>query len=314
MSAAPTGPAAPTRRLPPPASGGIREFLGEYGWAYLFILVPLITFGIFVLYPLFWAFFLSFQNWTALNGGEWAGLRNYAMLFNNPIYLKAFKNTVQYTVFTVPVNIGVGLLLATLLYPLKPKVQHAFKFAYYLPVVAAGIVMALVWNWMLDVRDGLVNYMLINWLHVGASKLLSGSASALWTLIFKSYPGGHGGVVVLYLAAMNGIPGSLYEAAELDNTSGWRKFWRITFPLLKPTTVYLLITGVIGAMQTFGEIYVLTQGGPNFSTTTLGFMLYETAFTHYEWGFAAAQGFVLGGIILLITALQYKFLTSDVEY
>jgi multiple sugar transport system permease protein len=313
MSAAPVTPAT-SRRLRLPSPGEVREFFREYGWAYLFILVPLITFALFVLYPLFWAFFLSFQEWSALHGGEWVGLKNYAQLFHNPIYFKAFKNTVQYTVFTVPVNIGIGLFLAVLLYPLKPRWQHAFKFAYYLPVVAAGIVMALVWHWMLDVRDGLINYILTSWLHLAPSKLLSGSSSALWTLIFKTYPGGHGGVVVLYLAAMNGIPNSIYEAAELDNTSPWRRFWKITFPLLKPTTVYLLITGVIGAMQTFGEVYVLTQGGPNFSTTTLGFMLYESAFTHYEWGFAAAQGFVLGGIILLITVLQYKFLTTNVEY
>lgn len=312
MSAAPS--TATPRRFRIPTGGEVKEFLGEYGWAYVFILVPVLTLAVFVLYPLFWAFFLSFQEWSALHGGEWVGLKNYAQLFKSPIYLKAFKNTVQYTLFTVPVNIGIGLFLATLLYSLKPKVQHAFKFAYYLPVVAAGIVMALVWHWMLDVRDGLVNYMITEWLGLEASKLLSGSTSALWTLIIKTYPGGHGGVVVLYLAAMNGIPNSIYEAAELDNTSGWRRFWKITFPLLKPTTVYLLITGVIGAMQTFGEIYVLTQGGPNFATTTLGFMLYESAFTHYEWGFAAAQGFVLGAIILVITVLQYKFLTSDIEY
>lgn len=312
MSATPA--TARPGRFRMPTLGEVKEFLREYGWAYLFILVPVITLAVFVLYPLFWAFFLSFQEWSALHGGEWVGLKNYVQLFKNPIYFKAFANTVKYTVFTVPVNIGIGLLLATLLYPLKPKVQHAFKFSYYLPVVASGIVMALVWHWMLDVRDGLVNYLITTVLHLPPSKLLSGSASALWTLIIKTFPGGHGGITVLYLAAMNGIPSSIYEAAELDNTSAWRRFWRITFPLLKPTTVYLLITGVIGAMQTFGEIYVLTQGGPNHATTTLGFMLYESAFTHYEWGFAAAQGFVLGVIILIITILQYKFLTSDIEY
>jgi len=314
MSTAPVTPAAPGRRLRIPTWEEVKDFFWEYGWAYLFILVPVLLFALFVIYPLFWAFTLSFENWTVLDGGTWIGLKNYAQLFHNPVYFKALVNTFQYTVFTVPINIAIGLFLAVLIYPLAPKWQHFFKFAFYLPVVAAGIIMALVWSWMFDVRDGLLNYIFVHWLHLRPSMFLASSKTAMWSLIGKTYPTGHGGSVVLYLAAMGGIPASLYEAAELDNASGWRKFWKITFPLLKPTTVYLLITGVIGAMQTFGEIYVMTMGGPDNSTTTLGFLLYKSAFLNYEWGFAAAQGFVLGGLILIISVLQYKFFSTNVEY
>lgn len=294
----------------------IRDFLQEYGWAYFFVTVPVALFAVFMAYPVFWAFLLSFQKYSVFRS-EWVGLKNYIYLFTSPtfapIYWKALGNTLIWTVATVPTGILTSLFLAVLIVRLPARLQTVFKFSYYLPVVASGIILSLVWLWIFDPLSGLLNY-LVGLVGISPRVWLGDSRYALLALILQAVLGAHGGTIVLYCAALGGIPRSLYEAAELDGASAWTAFWRITWPLIKPTTVYLFITGIIGAFQVFGNVYVLTQGGPNFSTVTLGYLIYETAFQQYNFGSAAAQSFVLGALIITLSLLNYKYLATDVEY
>lgn len=294
----------------------IREFVQAYGWAYLFVAVPVALFAVFMAYPVFWAFLLSFQKYSVFNS-QWIGLKNYTYIFTSatfsPIYWQALKNTLVWTVATVPTGILTSLFLAVLIVRLPAKLQTVFKFSYYLPVVASGIILSLVWLWMFDPMSGLLNY-LVGVVGIEPRVWLGDSRYAMLSLILQAVLGAHGATIVLYCAALGGIPKSLYEAAELDNAGAWTAFWHVTWPLIKPTTVYLFITGIIGAFQVFGNVYVLTQGGPNFSTVTLGYLIYETAFQQYNFGSAAAQSFVLGLMIITLALLNYKYLATDVEY
>lgn len=291
----------------------VKQFMTDYGWCYAFIAVPTLLFLIFTLYPLFSAFLMSFQEYGVLES-TWIGLDNYMQLLNSEIFWKALKNTTIYTLGTVPVNILISLFLALMIFPLNERSQTFFKASFYLPAVTSSITISLIWLWMFDpTKAGLLNTVLA-FFGFDQQMWLASSKSALFSLMLMTYIGGHGGGVILYLAAMGGIPRSLYEAAEIDAAGWWSKLKNITWPLLKPTTLYMLIVGIIGSFQVFESTYVMTQGGPNFATTTIAYLIYEHAFKYYQFGLAAAESFVLGFVIVLISVLQFKFMSSDVEY
>jgi len=289
------------------------QFWRDYGSAYLFILAPVMLFLTFTLYPVVSAFFMSFQKYNVLQS-KWIGFANYKHMFSDEIFWKSIKNTVLFTIGTVPVNIIITFVLAFLIFQMKSSWQTFFKASLYLPSVASGVTISLVWLAIFDPTSaGLMNKFLdlfglepIIW--------LGQSNKALFSLMLMTYLGSHGSGIILYLAAMGGIPKSLYEAADIDHASGWTKFTRITWPLLKPTTLYLLVTGVITSFQVFISVYLMTQGGPNFATTTIAYLIYETAFVFYDFGLASAQSFVLAGMIIIISIIQFKFFSTDIEY
>ena len=287
----------------------------EYLTSYAFILVPLLFFLVFTLYPLAWSFILSFQRFR-VSGNTWVGLQNYLRLFTGStasVYLKALKNTIIYTLFTVPIGVAITIGLAVLIYPLPRRVQNLFKGAYYLPSVTSGIVLSLVWLWIFDPLTGLLNY-LVGLVGISPQNWLGDPSVALPAVILMALAGGHGSGIILALAAMGSVPRTYYEAADIDAASRWSKFRNITIPLIKPTILYMLIIGMIGSFQVFELIYVLTQGGPMYSTMTLVYLIYQSAFVNFDFGYAAAQAFVLGGIVVLISIIQYKLLATDVEY
>jgi multiple sugar transport system permease protein len=291
----------------------LRQFIRDYGWCYLFIAAPVLVFIVFTLYPICSAFIMSFQKYNVLKS-EWVGLSNYKEIFTSPIFGRAFVNTVIYTVGTVPVNVLISLGLALLIFKLGKKSQTFFKASFYLPAVASGVTIALVWYWLYDpMPEGLFNQILhlfgihnINW--------LGSKETALFSIILMTYLGGHGAGIILYLAALGGIPKTIYEAAEIDAASAWSKFKNITWPLLKPTTLYMFVTGVIGSFQVFISIYLMTGGGPDNATTTIAYLIYQHAFQYFDFGLAAAESFVLAFIIVIVSVLQFKYLSTDVEY
>ncbi len=174
--------------------------------------------------------------------------------------------------------------------------------------------MSLVWFWIYDpTRAGLLN-MFLGLFGIDHVMWLGQSSTALFSLILMTWLTGHGAGVILYLAALGGIPRSLYEAAEIDHASEWSKFRNVTWPLLKPTTLYLLVMGIITSFQVFMSIYLMTQGGPNFATTTIAYLIYTHAFEFYKFGLAAAESFVLGVVIIIASVLQFKLMASDVEF
>lgn len=289
------------------------QFIKDYGWCYAFIAVPLLLFLFFTVYPIFMSFIYSFQKYGVM-GSEWIGLDNYKTLLNNDIFWKAMKNTVIYTVGTVPVNIIITLFLAMMIFPLNSKSQTFFKASFYLPGVTSGITMSLIWLWIFDPTGAGLFNAILGFFGFDSQMWLANPDTALFSLILMTYIGGHGTGVLLYLAAMGGIPKSLYEAADIDSASWWSKLKNITWPLLKPTTLYMLVMGIIGSFQVFEQAYVMTQGGPNFATTTIAYLIFDHAFQAFDFGLAAAESFVLGFIIIVISILQFKFMSSDVEY
>lgn len=289
------------------------RFWRDYGWAYLFILAPVLLFLVFTLYPVLSALVMSFQKYNIMNS-TWVGLDNYERLVKDDTFWKSIRNTLIFTVGTVPVNILITFVLSYFIFQMKSKWQTFFKATLYLPAVASGVTISIVWLAIFDPTDsGLLNRFL-SLFGLDPVIWLGQSGTALFSLILMNWLGSHGAGIILYLAAMGGIPKSLYEAADIDHASGWTQFSKITWPLLKPTTLYLLVTGVITSFQVFISVYLMTQGGPNFATTTIAYLIYETAFKFYEFGLASAQSFVLAVIIIVISVIQFKYFSSDIEY
>ncbi|WP_211747095.1 sugar ABC transporter permease [Paenibacillus sp. Marseille-Q4541] len=294
-------------------SSGPGRFFKEYGWAYLFIFAPVLLFLIFTLYPVGSAFVMSFQEYDVIQS-SWVGVDNYSRLFQDTIFWKSMRNTLLFTLGTVPINILITFVLSVLIFQMKTKWQTFFKATLYLPAVASGVTISVVWLAIFDpTGSGLLNRF-IGLFGLDPVIWLGQSSTALFSLILMSWLGSHGAGIILYMAALGGVPKSLYEAADIDHASAWTKFTRITWPLLKPTTLYLLVTGVIGSFQVFISVYLMTQGGPNFATTTIAYLIYQTAFTFYEFGLASAQSFILAIIIVVISVVQFKYFSSDVEY
>jgi multiple sugar transport system permease protein len=276
---------------------------------------------VFLFYPLINAFIISFQNLTISKDQvvQFVGERNYVHVFTDPIWQRALVNTAIYSVVTVVMAVVISLGLAWLIFPLNSASQSFFKAAYYLPAQIGGIMVALVWYWMFDPSSGLLNYLIglfgaapSYWIKDPNTTL--GVSHALGAMMLIPVLGGHGGGVILYLAAMGNIPKTLYEAADIDAASAWAKLRRITWPLLRPTTLYVIITGTIGSFQVFELVYLLTRGGPNLGTMTLVYQIYVEAFERYSFGVASAQAFILGAVIVGLSLLQFRFMSYDVEY
>lgn len=284
----------------------------ETVWAYVFILPTVLLSAVFMVYPLVSGFLLSFQNYEPYRV-NFVGLQNYVHILTDPIFWKAVLNTTVYTLGSVPVNLALSLVLAFLIFPLPPRVQAFYKAALYLPGVTSGVVMSLVWLWIYNPSYGILNYLLSR-LGVPPHFWLQDPRTAMLAILLMGYLSGNGGNVVLFLAAMGNIPPSLYEAAALDAAGAWRRFTRITVPLLRPTVLYVLILGLIGSFQVFGPIYLLTQGGPDLATITVGYQIYQQAFANYQFGLASAEAFLLAVIIVLVTVVHYRLLATGVEY
>jgi len=280
--------------------------------AWLFLAPALLIIAAFNLYPLAYAFVLSFQHYS-ISGTSWVGLENYRRVLADPIVHRAFANTLEYTAVVVTGGIAISLSLALLLHGRSSAWQTTFKALYYLPAQIGAVVSAVIWVYIFAPVDGLLNHILAA-LHLPQPLWLANSHTALPAIIATALIGGHGAAVILYLAALSGIPQSYYESARLDGVGAWTQFWRITFPLLRPTTVYVLIIGVIGSFQVFGSVYLMTQGGPQFSTDTVVYDIYDAFFKRGQVGSACAEAFLLGLIIVAVSLLQYRTLATDVEY
>jgi multiple sugar transport system permease protein len=279
---------------------------------YLFILPKYILFTIFVLIPIIWSVFVSFQEYRVF-GTEWVGLLNFQDVFHDDLFWTAVGNTLRYAVIVMPSSVISALILASLINPLKRGAQTFFRASFYLPTVASSVVISMVWRWIFQTRFGLANYFLslfgaepINWLHSSAWAMRSVIIMAVLT------PPGMG--IILYLAAMASIPESLYEAATIDGANRFVQWWKITLPLLKPTTLYLMIVSTIGSFQVFDQVMLMTQGGPGYATTTIVHRIYNVAFRDFQFGYAGAMSMFLFVAIITLALIQSKVLSGDVEY
>lgn len=284
----------------------------RHKWSYFFIAPSMILFFIFVGYPVLRAVVMAFQKVT-LRGSTWVGLQNFQDVFASQLFRDAMWHTFVYAVCVVTAWIITSLAVAALLQPLSNRIQSLFRGAFYLPYVTSIIVISLVWIWIFEPDYGFFNFILTS---LGLPRVLwlQDPDMALWSIIISTVLVVPGTGVVLYSASIGSIPRELYEAAEVEGASGLQKWVRITIPLLKPTTLYLMVIYTIAGFQIFERVYIMTGGGPINRTTTIVQLIYLTAFSDFNFGKASAQALILFAIIAAISFVQFRFLSSDVEY
>ena len=280
---------------------------------YLFILPSLTFFVVFVAVPVFYAVVLAFQN-VKPRTSEWVGLANFVALVGDRVFWISLLNTAVYAVIVVTFQIIEALVVAGLLQPLTNRWQTFFRAGFYLPLVNSAILVAMVWRWIYNPNQyGLLNALLAPF-HLGPYQWLGNPDTALWSIIGSVVLTVPGGGVVLYSAAAASIPRELYEVAAIDGAGRLAQWRHVTLPLLKPTTLYLVVIYTIAAFQVFERVYIMTGGGPGYSTMTLVQLIYNTGFQFSKFGLASAQALVLFVIVAAISVVQFRWLSTDVEY
>jgi len=283
--------------------------------AYLFLSPWFILFLIFTVFSVSFSFYLSFHEWNIAESAKpFVGLENYIRLFKDEKFYQSLWNTLLFTGFGVPLGMASGLLVALLLNT-KVRMQGIFRTLFYIPVITPLVVSSIIWKWLYQGDYGLLNYYLLKYGIIKEKLLwLADPNLAMPALIIMGIWAGTGGVMILYLAGLQGIPEELYDAAKVDGANGFQRLLFVTIPLLAPTTFYILITSVIGSFQSFAHIYIMTSGGPLRRTTVIGYYIYEAGFRHFEMGYASAMAYILFAFILMLTIIQMKFVKGDIQY
>lgn len=285
-------------------------------WGYLFIAAPLLGFIIFAAGPLVASLVLGFMRWDALRSPRWTGLDNWReMLFGDPLVWTAMYNT-AFLLLGVPISLALALVVSLLM---NQSVfgARAFRVIYYLPNILPLAALALIWLWIFNPDFGLLNYSLrtlglpVEWTRIN---WLQDRQTVKPALIIMGVWAGLGFQALIYLAALQGVRRDLYEAAEVDGAGLWAKFWGVTWPALTPTTFFLLVTSLIGGFQTFVQPYIMTRGGPQYASTTLVMLIWQNAFRDLQMGYASAQAWLVGVVIIAITALNFALARRWVFY
>lgn len=271
---------------------------------YLFIMPQLILFIIFILYPIFEGFRMSLYRATYIDE-IFVGFENYKILFEDPVFLKAMVNTILFVIGIVFFTIIFGLFVATTVYDKNPRYISFIRGSYYLPVMVSMVVMSMVWNFLLNPANGLISYMMNN-VGIRNLNLLGNVKTVMYTIIFVTFVGNVGQAIILYIAAMIGIPSDYFEAAEIDGASRWQRITKILIPLVKPTTLYLTVINIIAVLKIFVVIQLLTGGGPNNASVTMMYYLYQNAFVYNNRGVAAAVGVLMFIFAVLLSIPQFK--------
>jgi len=281
--------------------------------AYSFILPNLLGFAIFTLVPIVFSLGLAFMNWDGANQISWAGLDNFRELFDDDTFSISLKNTLWYVGGTVPLTMVCSLGLAVLLnQPIRGR--NVFRTIYFFPYVASLVAVAVVWNMLFFPSAGPVNEFLRA---LGVANPPRWSASVDWampTVVMASVWRGMGYYMVIYLAALQGIPAILYESASIDGANAWQKFRHITVPLLTPATFFISIMLTITSFKVFDLILVMTNGGPGRATNVLVIHTYNIAFRQFRFGYSSAIAMVLFALVMGITILQFYMERRWVEY
>jgi ABC-type sugar transport system permease subunit len=286
---------------------------GEARWGYIFTAITLLPILVFSVIPMLSVFYFAFTDYSVFGKTtDWIGLANFREAFESELFLTTVKNTFRFTLFSVPVRLGIGFFVAVLLNRRLFGISLV-RSIYYLPGLTSAVAIAVVWMWLFDPRLGMANVFL-NLFGIASKNWLRDPATAMWAIIAVSVWSGFGVTMIIYLAGLQGMPDTYYEAAKIDGANRWQLLRYITWPLLRPVTFYLFVTGVIGAMQVFSLVLVMTQGGPLDTTTTLVHQIYLNAMTFNRMGYASALSLVLFVMILILTLINLKFFSSDVEF
>lgn len=271
--------------------------------AIAFLLPNLTGFLIFIVYPVFRALMISMTNWNGFKQMDFVGISNYIKLFSDSTFIISLKNTLLYTVVTVPLSIIFGILMALLMNVKLPGIK-VFRTIYFLPQITSMVAIGLVWSLILA-KQGPVNQLLMLLGNANPPKWISSSKYALTSVEIVSIWRSMGYNAIILLAGLQGISADLYEAAKLDGANGWKSFLHVTIPMLSPTIFFCLVTQMISSFKVFDIIIAMTQGGPGRSTNVLAYFVYNKSFIDSRFGYASAAAFIMFAIIMVFTAIQF---------
>jgi multiple sugar transport system permease protein len=288
----------------------------RFGWrerralaGLLFVLPTWLVWLFWTALPTVSTIWLSFTNWNLLQAPIWVGLDNYAKAVEDPLFLLSFRNSVIYAAVFTPVGVGIALALSIMIDNTE-RLREYFRVSYFLPVVTSVAATSILWKWLYQPGFGLINYSLslvgINgpgWLNDQSTALLAVGIMGTW--------GGVGFTIVLFLAGLQAIPPSLYEAGEIDGATGLQRVWFITLPLLRPTALFVSVISIANAFQVFAQIFIMTKGGPAYSSSVLAYYLYIMAFQRFQMGYAAAIAMAIFLLVLVVTIVQLKLFRQN---
>lgn len=273
--------------------------------AYLMILPAYLIFIVFILIPIGMVLYYSFTDFNMYQIPKFQGLKNYIRLFQDGDFFASVKNTLLYTVTTLTIQLSFGLLLAVFLYR-KSRAVPIFRTALYLPNIMSMVCVSMVWLWIYNPNFGLLNN-LLKIVGISPQKWLINPEQAMLCIIIIGIWKSCGYSMVIFLGGLTGIPTSLYEAAELDGAGPIRRFLSITWPMLQPTTFFLLVTGIVNSFAVFEQVNIMTDGGPLNQTTTIVHQIYRRGFLEFKMGYASAMAVLLLVFSLIVTMLVFKF-------
>lgn len=283
--------------------------------AYLFILPGMALFLAWTVYPLVYSFIMSFTEWNLIKPSRFIGLDNYVRALKDPVFWLALRNTLTYTLITVPGQMLLGFTAAMLLdQPLRARAF--FRTLYYIPVVTSWVVVSLIFTYLYNGQAGLINWVLrdglhlidknINWLGEPFTANLAIATLGIWK--------GVGWTMVIFLAGLQSIPQEVYEAAAIDGANGWQRIRTITLPLIRQTTLFILVLLTIGGFQVFISVYVMTGGKPLHRTDVLLTYMYSNAFEFLDLGYGSALSYLFAVMVFALSMAQIRLLRRPVEY
>jgi len=293
------------------AAAHVRRARRRRGWrasipAYLFIAPSLLGVAVFVAFPVVFALYMSFQDWNGIQPPHFVGWSNFQALLVDPLFWHSLEVTAAYTALTVPTLIVVSLAVALLLRQ-RVRGMAFFRTAMFIPVVTSALAVGVIWKWILDYDNGLINDVLtavnlpqVPWL-----------SDPVWALIGLAIIGvwkGFGLTAVILLAALQGVPETLLEAASIDGAGAWRRFWSIMLPMIAPGMLFVAVITLINSFQVFDQVYYITngQGGPDYGTLVLNLLVFQRAFQQNHFGAASALAYILFAIIFVVTVAQLR--------
>ena len=280
----------------------------------LFLAPTVIGLGLFTFLPILASVVLAFFSWDIITPPRFVGLENFADIAADPTIRVSFLNTIGFVVVAVTLQLAVALVLAVLVNTRRPGLLKSFfRSVLFFPLVLSAASVSIIMGYLFNENFGLVNHVL-NLLGMADVPWLTSTHGAMIVVILVYVWQNFGFSFLLFLGGLSSIPKEVYEAAQVDGATGWKQFWRITFPLVSPTTLVASVMAIISALQIFDQPYVLTRGGPGDSTRTAVMVIYESAFKQLEFGRASAIGIVLTVVIMLVTAVQFRLSRRFVFY
>ncbi|MEE5988123.1 sugar ABC transporter permease [Ligilactobacillus equi] len=273
---------------------------------YFFILPAIILLLLFLFIPVIMSVYYSFTNYNILTPQAriFVGLQNYLNLFKDPIFIKSLQNVLLFVVFIIPIQVGAALGLALIVNKKRPW-NNFFKIAFFAPVVVSLVVTSVLWLYIVNPEQGLING-LLSVFHIKAQPFLTSTHQAMFVIIGISAWQGAGYQMLIFLAGLQNIPNDVYEAATIDGASKWQQFIHVTMPMLKPTSIMILTTTFISAFKLITQPMVMTQGGPMNATMTPVYYIYRTGFTDRQLGYASAMSVIYGLAIIIFTLIQRR--------